>query len=334
MADKGGSSSEAIDNAIAQPDVRTIFVDLLSEVKKMNENFSQISYAEDENEPPLSSTDQNKDEVEESDADGVEIASLDGQIAQLTAKKQDSDLLADIAEDLDVREKTGAAITDGLAGIIASLLKEKMAEEKIQSKIEKYPRPSNVEALRTPRVNHLIWNQLPAQVRTHDSKTQKSQNALVASLVAMIRATELALKESKGNKELVTCMTDAIALAIQGLYHDMNNTRRQAMKKELNKDYAALCNSTTVDASSEFLFGDLSKLAKDITDANKLTKKMRPSHQQGNYSRSNKYTAGGRRNFGNQSHRFSPYQRGRNDFLSKGHPPRSRMKKEGAAKQN
>ena len=40
---------------------------------------------------------------------------------------------------------------------------------------------------------------------------QKSQNALVASLVAMSRATELVLKESKGNKELVTCMTDAIA---------------------------------------------------------------------------------------------------------------------------
>ena len=107
---------------------------------------------------------------------------------------------------------------------------------------------------------------------------QKSQNALVASLVAMSRATELVLKESKGNKELVTCMTGAIALAIQGC-HDMNNTRRQAMKKELNKDYAALCNSSTVDMSSEFLFGDLSKLAKDITVANKLTKKVCPSQR-------------------------------------------------------
>jgi len=101
---------------------------------------------------------------------------------------------------LDVREKTGAAISNGLVGILASLLKEKLADEKIQSKIEKYPRPSNVEGLRTPRVNHRIWNQLLAQVRTQDSKTQKSQNAPVASLVAMIRATELALKDSKGNK--------------------------------------------------------------------------------------------------------------------------------------
>ena len=128
-------------------------------------------------------------------------------------------------------------------------------------------------------------------------------------------------------------MHDAIALAIQGC-HDMNNTRQQAMKKELNKDFAALCNSSTVDASSEFLFGNLCKLAKDITDANKLTKKVHPSHQQGNYSHSNRFTAGGRWDFDNQSHCFVPYQHGRNDFLSKGHPPKSRMKKESAAKQN
>ena len=276
-------SSEAIVNATAQPDVRSIFVDFLSEVKKMNEKFTNILYV-DEDESTLPSTDQNKDEADEINADGVDTASLDTQVAQLTTKKQDYDLLAgpaDIAQDLHVREKTGAAISDGLAGILASLLREKMTDETIQSKIEKYPRPSNVEALRKPRVNHLIWNQLPAQVRTQDSETQKSQNALVASVVAMSRATELALKESKGNKELVTCMTDAIALAIQD-YHDINNTRRQAMKKELNKDYAALCNTTTVDASFEFLFGDLSKLAKDITDANKLTTKMRPSYHQGN----------------------------------------------------
>jgi len=179
-----GENSEAVVNAIAQPDVRTIFVVLPSEVKKMNENFTNLSYV-DEDEPPLSSTDQNEDEA---DGDGVETASLNAQVVQLTAKKQDFDLLADIAQDLDVREKTGAAISDGLAGILASLLKEKLGDEKIQSKFEQYPRLSNGEELQTPRVNHLTWNQLPAQVRTQDSKTQKSQNAPVASLVAMITA--------------------------------------------------------------------------------------------------------------------------------------------------
>ena len=68
-------SSEAILNATTQPDVRTIFVELLGEVKKMNENFTNISYV-DEDEPLLSSTAQNKDETA-NDIDGVETTSLD-----------------------------------------------------------------------------------------------------------------------------------------------------------------------------------------------------------------------------------------------------------------
>ena len=65
----------------------------------------------------------------------------------------------------------------------------------------------------------------------------------------------------------MTTLTNGIALAMNCL-HDMNSTRRQSMKKDLHRDYAALCNDTTVPSSSEFLFGDLSKLTKDISDAN------------------------------------------------------------------
>ena len=132
MADE--ESSEAILNANTHPDVQTIFVELLGEVKKMNEIFTNISCVDEEDEAA-------------NDIDGVETASLDAQVAQLTAKQPDSDLLAAIAQDLDVREKTGSAISDGLAAILTSLLKDKLADEKIQSKIDKYPRPSNVEGL-------------------------------------------------------------------------------------------------------------------------------------------------------------------------------------------
>ena len=75
------------------------------------------------------------------------------------------------------------------------------------------------------------------------------------------------------DKELITYLTDAITLPLQ-CFHDINSTRRQAMKKHLNKDYAALCSAATVPATLEYLFGDLSKLTKDISEANKLTKKV------------------------------------------------------------
>ena len=193
-------------------------------------------------------------------------------------------------------------------------------------------RPGNVEGLRTPRVNPLIWNQIPAQVRTSDSKSKKSQNALVASIVAMIKATNLVLEQedehaTAKDKAVVSSLTDAITLAME-CFHDMNSSRRQAMKKDLHRDYAALCSFTTIPPTSEYLFGDLSKLTKDISDANKLAKKVRPQQAR---VHNRKYSTSSQRNQGNR--RYQPYQRPRTDFLSKGRLPRSKFKKEGDTKQ-
>ena len=126
-------SSETTLNATTYLDARTIFVELLGEVKKINDNFTNISHVDE------------KDEAA-NDIDAVETASLDAQVAQPT-KSQTLTFWFAPAQDLDVREKTGSAISDGLAGLLTSLLKDKLADEKIQSKIDKYPRPSNVEGL-------------------------------------------------------------------------------------------------------------------------------------------------------------------------------------------
>ena len=200
--------------------------------------------------------------------------------------KVGSKLLAEIVQDLNIEEKTGNDVDEGLVKLLNGLLKDKLQEDKVQTRIDKYPRPGNVEGLRTPRVNPLIWNQIPPQARTNDLKSQKSQNALVASIVAMIKATTLVLESEDAdataqNKEIMSTLTDAITLAMQ-CFHDMNSSRCQAMKKDLHRDYLALCINTTVSPTSEYyLFGDLSKLTKDISDANKLARKVRPQHVRG-----------------------------------------------------
>ena len=74
------------------------------------------------------------------------------------------------------------------------------------------------------------------------------------------------------------------------------------MKKDLIRDYATLCNATTVPPSPEFLFGDLSKLTKDISDANKLTKKVRPASHSSSRGRKSAFT-----NHYSANRRFAPY---------------------------
>ena len=86
-------------------------------------------------------------------------------------------LLTEFVQELDITEPTGADVDEELVQLMEGLLKEKLQEDKTQSRVDKYPRPGNVIGLPTPRVNPLIWNQIPAQVRTSDSKSQKTQNA-------------------------------------------------------------------------------------------------------------------------------------------------------------
>ena len=157
----------------------------------------------------------------------------------------------------------------------------------------------------------------------------------MAAVVSITKATDIVLKQNQSdNKELLTTLTDGIALAMNCL-HDMNSTRRQSMKKDLHRDYAALCNATTVPSSSEFLFGDLSKLTKDISDANKLTKKVRPASHSSSRGRKSTFT---NHYSANRNRRFAPYAYSRaryndnNNFLSKSRSPPMKGKKESITK--
>ena len=165
-------------------------------------------------------------------------------------------------------------------------------------------------------------------MRTQDAGSQKNQNTLVATMIAMAKAADIVMKKHEGESELLALLTDAIALAIQ-CHHEASHARRLAMKKELRKDYGSVC--STVVGTSEFLFGDLCKLAKDITDANKLTKKMRPTQSSG---RRDTYRHGPHRSQGSfssrGSNRFHPYQGSKSsNFLGRSPYPKFKKKKEG-----
>lgn len=165
------------------------------------------------------------------------------------------------------------------------------------------------KGLCTSKVNPLIWSQLSPPMKAQDAKSQKSQNTMIGSVTAMVKAANLAVRNHSQDRDLIALLTDAIVMALQ-CHHEINHSRHMAMKKELNNDYAALCNPNAVEGTSEFLFGDLSKLAKDITEANKLTKKVHPPHHTITSTRGDRY--GGRLSYGaNQGNRrFQPYQRG------------------------
>ena len=245
---------------------------VLSQLTTLNENVSAMLLNEHE------------DSEEDGEAASNDRPAMSADLSALlvSAGKDDNteampgeDLLKELAPELAVSEKTSPPLREGLAAIFNNLLSEKMGDEKLKTKLDKYPRPENVKGLRTPKVNPSIWSQLSTSMKTQDVRSQKGQNTLIGAISAITKAADLALRKYSNDKELITLLTDAVAMALQ-YNHEVNHSRRLAMKREMHKDYAALCNLSTVDGTSEYLFGDLSKLAKNITEANKLTKKVRP----------------------------------------------------------
>ena len=73
-------------------------------------------------------------------------------------------------------------VDEELANIVNSLFKDLTPDEKTQAKVDQYPRPVNIEGLRAPQVNPLIWSQLPAQVSTQVRATEMYLQHLVVLL--------------------------------------------------------------------------------------------------------------------------------------------------------
>ena len=73
-------------------------------------------------------------------------------------------------------------VDEELANIVNSLFKDLTPDAKTQAKVDQYPRPVNIEGLRAPQVNPLIWSQLPAQVRTQVRATEMYLQHLVVLL--------------------------------------------------------------------------------------------------------------------------------------------------------
>ena len=316
-------ATESPQEDLEEQDLKAMFMSMMKELKELKQTVAVLTdnpFEEEQGDPHSDEYLESDGETSHDKAAGESSKSEAPSKSRTPSKK----LLTEVVQELDITEKTGADVDEELVQLMEGLLKDKLQEDKTQLRVDKYPRTGNVMGLRTPRVNPLIWNQIPAQVRTSDSK----------SIVAMMKATNLVIEHGdettrNEDKKVLSTLTDAITLATQ-CFHDINTSRRQAMKKDLHRDYSALCSSATVPATSEYLFGNLSKLTKDISEANKLTKRVRPPPRSNN----RKFHPGSRsQGQGYQSsRRFQPYSRPRNDFLSKGRAPRSKFKKEGDQK--
>ena len=121
---------------------------VLSQLTTLNENVSAVLLNEHE--------DSEEDGKAASNDRPAMSVDMDADLSALlvSAGKDDNteampgeDLLKELTQKLAVSEKTSPPLREGLAAIFNNLLSEKMGDEKLKAKLDKYPRPENVKGL-------------------------------------------------------------------------------------------------------------------------------------------------------------------------------------------
>jgi hypothetical protein len=196
------------------------------------------------------------------------------------ASKVKNPLLSKAASKFKVNKpKNDVAVDEELAEIVGSLMSEAIPDDALKEQYEKYQKPENVPKLVTPRVNTIIWDKLPSEARTMDSKMQKVQNGIITGAVIVTQVVQqlMQLKYDRVPIDSVAeGLTDKLLDGLAMMGHANRETtmrRRELIKPTLNEDYKQLCWPSV--QSTEWLFGDdISKTLKDIGEGQKLGKKF------------------------------------------------------------
>ena len=202
-AEQGHSSEKASANTELANLFTAAMVPFVGQMTKFNENVSLLLSGRDPESEEDGET-ASVEAVEDSDLERVDMeaslsATLDSKTTDKAALRAGDAFLQELAQDL-----------------------EKVLDDKIKAKLDKYTRPENIKGLRTPKVNPLIWNQLSATMKAQDARSQKGQNALIGSVIAVTKAADLVLARYSQVRDLFTLLTDATAMTLQ-FNHEVNH---------------------------------------------------------------------------------------------------------------
>ena len=142
----------------------------------------------------------------------------------------------------------GTAILEKLADIITRALKTKLPGDKTKELLEAHPRPSNLTALKTPRVHEGVWKNLPHDVKTFELQLSKIGEKAMKAVTGCSRLTErlAQLKDNTTDRELrkelrdvVKSQIDVMKVSILAL-HDVHQARRTKLRPRLHTDYRSV----------------------------------------------------------------------------------------------
>ena len=257
----------------------------------------------------------------ESDADQL-LESNKRQKIQNGDEEEDT-LLDEIVRSMNETEKTDAKISEKLVKIVENRWLNKLSDGQLKEKREKYLRLANCDNFITPQVIPEIWERLDRQTRVRDLKLSTLQSTTTKVGYICTIATELLLQARRENKspnieQLIRMHTDVLGL-LGHISFEISQRRRDAIRPNLNKEYATLCSSHV--PITKTLFGDeLQTQLNHIRASNKISNTTSThggnkgySKQRGSSYRRSHSTSAGRNFLGRTSQTSQQSNRSRNN---------------------
>ena len=274
---------------------------------------SQFGYDEEPEEDGLQESEECVNLLPGSTQDGGGDAPQPGGSQPQASTSHATDLWQKIQKELKMEEELASPLSDEVAAFLAKCLRKKpgLEAEKAMKEDKTFRQPSNCPELAVPIVEEAMWRKLELSTKNKDLAWQASQKTLLRGTTAVARAVDIvtALREP-GMDEVVVTLTHALQhLAATNV--DMCFRRREQIKTVLDGEYKAGLCAASVPITDKLFGGNLTEQVKDITEANKLTKRVFAGGKitRGRGSSASGYGRGSfRGNFRNQS--SSPYWRG------------------------
>ena len=179
--------------------------------------------------------------------------------------------------------ETGPEIKTDLANIVNKMVRDGILEDKLAEKLKKYPTPTNCDALTRVTVNKLIWEKMTPNARSYDVKMQKVQTNIIAGIAAVVKAVDQLLDIPNVSQDMIKILMDSVALFATA-NKEVNLRRREHIKPELNQTYKHLC-SNSLPITAELFGDDVSKQVKELTEVNRVGRRITGRPYAGNYPR-------------------------------------------------
>ncbi|XP_030851512.1 uncharacterized protein LOC115928456 [Strongylocentrotus purpuratus] len=168
----------------------------------------------------------------------------------------DNFVIPSIAAKFAMASDIGDPIEEEIAQSTSYLMTHQLEGKVLDEVTAKYPAPSNCQIIEAPKVNPVIWDNLPPMTKSRDLKLQRVQKSLTHGINAFARSVSMG--------GITDTQQDALALICNANF-ELNCLRKELIKPDLNARFTHLCKPTL--PATRLLFGDdLGKQVKDLKD--------------------------------------------------------------------